>query len=141
MEKLTGVLAVAFMAFVIERLTQYLGGVLGFDGKKWFGVPASVVVALILSILVTVNCSFNFFVLFEIEGQWVWLGYVLTAIAMSGGSNMWHEIMSTREARKEQAKAQAETAASYARIAEADAANKAPELLKTTPATGPPAEG
>lgn len=139
MELVAGVTAVAFMAFVIERLTQYLGGSFGFDGKKWFGVPASVWVALILSGVVAVGADFNFFALFGIEFRWVWVGYLLTALLMSGGSNLWHEVMSARESSKTEAKADAAIAKSEAAIAALKAQTE--ERLAGNPATGPPANG
>lgn len=119
MDKLTGVLAVAFMAFVVERLVQFLAGAFGFDGKKLLGVAVAVWVAIVLSAVVAVGADFNFFALFEIAFRWAWFGYLVTALLMSGGSNLWHEIMAGAESAK--LKKQAEAAI---------AMNKAPELAE-----------
>lgn len=132
MEALTGVVAVLFMAFVIERLTQYLAQVLGLDGKKVLGISCAVIIALVLSGVVAFGANFDFFGLFGIAFSWPYVGCLFTTLLMAGGSNVWHDVMSWGEARKTEAKATALIAA-----LEAAATKSKPEPMPGEDVTGP----
>lgn len=96
-----------FLAFVIEKLVEVVFGVIPFfDHKKILLIDVAKVLALIFGLVFAWGASLDFFALFEIPFAWPYVGFVVSALIMMGGSSLVHDITEWIAAKKSEAKAQ-----------------------------------
>lgn len=107
MDSPIGILVVwLFMAFVVERLVEVVLRVFPmFDHKKIGMVNIAMVLTLVFSLVIAFGASLDFFEMFGITFQWPYVGPVVSALLMMGGSSLVHDVIQWVQANKETAKA------------------------------------
>lgn len=84
-----------FLSFVVERLTDVTINLLPFFKKlDIVEVDIEKVIALIYALLITLGANIDLFAMFEIQYELPYVGAILSAILMMGGSNLIHDIVS-----------------------------------------------
>ena len=83
-----------FLAFVVETLTKYLGTLIpAIEMLENKFVNAKLFVAFTISLLIAFGANLDFFAAFEISFQYAYVGIILTAVFLSGGSNAVHDLL------------------------------------------------
>ena len=96
-----------FLAFVIEKLVEVVFGAIPFfDHKKILLIDVAKVLALIFGLVFAWGAGLDFFALFEIPFAWPYVGFVVSALIMMGGSSLVHDITEWIAAKKSEAKTQ-----------------------------------
>lgn len=107
---MTLLLAWLFLAFVVERLVEVVLKVFPwFDKKRIVFVDVAMILALAFSLVIAFGANLDFFQMFGIEFAWPYVGPVVAAILMMGGSNLVHDIIKWVEASKDVTKQTAES--------------------------------
>jgi len=92
----------SFLAFAVERFVEIIVSIIpDLHKKRLLGVEMPLLLALVLSLTIAIGTSLDFFQVFSIEFRWPLVGYVLTALVMTGGSNLIHDLVSWVRAGKE----------------------------------------
>ncbi|MGI6642575.1 MAG: hypothetical protein ACOX3V_00930 [Bacillota bacterium] len=101
-----GVVALwVFLSFAVERIVEVVLKVLpSIDKRKLLGVEVSIILSFVFSLITAIGASINFFEVFEIHFRWPFVGYVFSALVMTGGSNLLHDIVEWGRAGKELAR-------------------------------------
>ena len=95
-----------FMAFVVEKLVEVVLRIFPFfDHKKIVLVDVALILALTFSLVIAFGANLDFFVMFEIQFQWPYVGPVISALLMMGGSSLVHDVLEWVQSSKETAKA------------------------------------
>lgn len=95
-----------FLSFTVERMVELLLSVVPkLDKKQVLGVDVPVVLALILSLVLSFGAHLDFFQIFGVDFQWPIVGMVLTAFFMVGGSSALHDLLGWVNASKENSRA------------------------------------
>ena len=96
-----------FLAFVIEKLVEVVFGVIPFfDHKKILLIDVAKILALIFGLIFAWGANLDFFALFDISFAWPYVGFVVSALIMMGGSSLVHDITEWIAAKKSEAKTQ-----------------------------------
>ncbi len=83
-----------FLAFVVERIVEVVLKVFpSLDKKKFLGVETPLLLSFVFSLITAVGANLNFFDLFGICFRWYFVGYIFSALTMTGGSNLLHDIV------------------------------------------------
>ncbi len=83
-----------FSSFVVERLTEgFLKLFPIIDKKKIAEVNIPLLIALIFSLVISFGAGFNLFTIFDIDFHFKYAGEFFSAILMSGGSKVIHDII------------------------------------------------
>ncbi len=97
-----------FLSFVVERLTELaiklVPALSSLDIKK---LNIEMTISLIWSLIISFGATLDFFSMFNIAFKWPAVGMILTAILMSGGSNVVHDVVGWVQSKKDAAKANA----------------------------------
>jgi len=94
-----------FLSFLVERLVEWVVRLIPpLDDVEIKFVNIQMVLAVLFSLILAFGAKLDFFVMMGIPFYWPYVGIILTAIIMSGGSNFVHDIIGWVEARKELAK-------------------------------------
>ena len=84
-----------FLSFVVERLSEYAGKLIpAIERLENDFVNTKLFIAFGFSLLFTFGANLDFFKAFEIEFAIPFVGIVLTAVFLSGGSNAVHDLLS-----------------------------------------------
>ncbi len=109
---MTLLLAWLFLAFVVERLVEVVLKLFPwFDKKRIIYVDVAMILALAFSLVIAFGANLDFFQMFGIEFAWPYVGPVVAAILMMGGSNLVHDIIKWVEASKDVTKQTANSVA------------------------------
>ena len=93
------------LAFVIERLVEVIVKLMPFLKQLNIQeVNIEMFLALAASLVIAFGTELDFFKIFTIEFQYPYVGNVLSALFMSAGSNVVHDIIEWIRATKESAK-------------------------------------
>jgi hypothetical protein len=104
---MTMLLAWAFLAFAVERLVELVLKMLPFiDKSKISQVDIGMALALLLSSVLAFGANLDFFKMFEIEFSWPYVGPAISALFMTGGSQLVHDITEWVKANKDFAKSE-----------------------------------
>ena len=82
----------SFLAFAVERFVEIIVKLIpSIHKKRLLGIEVPVLLAFFLSLIIAMGTALDFFQVFSIEFFWPCVGYILTALVMTGGSNLTHE--------------------------------------------------
>ena len=91
-----------FLSLVVERVVELTLCMMPYlDDLRLLGINMPVALALVLSPLLSFGAQLSFFEIFEISFRWPWLGYLLTAFFMVGGSGAIHDVLGWIKGQKE----------------------------------------
>ena len=83
-----------FLAFIVERLAEYIGKLIpAVELLENKFVNAKLFIAFTISLLLAFGANLDFFSAFEINFRFAYVGIILTAVFLSGGSNAVHDIL------------------------------------------------
>lgn len=103
---MTLLVAWVFLAFAVERMVELFLKMFPFvDKTKVSQVDIGMILSLLLSLVLAFGARLDFFAMFEIEFAWPVVGFILSALFMTGGSQLVHDITGWVTANKEKAKA------------------------------------
>lgn len=95
-----------FLAFIVERLAEYIGKLIpAIEKLENQFVNSKLVIALAFSLILAFGAGLDFFSAFEINFRFAYVGTVLTAIFLSGGANAVHDVLGFVQNLKNQTKA------------------------------------
>ena len=94
-----------FLAFVVERLSEYIGKLVpAIEKLENQFVNTKLVIAFSFSLLLSFGAKLDFFTPFEIVFAFPHVGTILTAVFLSGGSNAVHDVLGFVRNLKDQTK-------------------------------------
>lgn len=103
---MTMLVAWVFLAFAVERLVELMLKMFPIvDKTRIAQVDIGMLLSLLFSVVLAFGARLNFFAMFEIEFTWPVVGFILSALFMTGGSQLVHDITGWVTANKEKAKA------------------------------------
>ena len=83
-----------FLAFIVERLSEYLGKLIpAIEKLENQFVNTKLCIAFAISLMLAFGAGLDFFTAFEINFRYAYVGIILTAVFLSGGSNAVHDIL------------------------------------------------
>jgi hypothetical protein len=98
----------SFLAFAVERFVEIIVNIIpALHRKRLLGIEMPFLLAFVLSLTIAVGTALDFFQVFNIQFRWPGVGYVLTALVMTGGSNLIHDLVNWVRAGKEARQARA----------------------------------
>lgn len=81
------------MAFIVEEAVEIIKRLFPILGEiKIQEVNLSLLLALAISLVITFGGGMDFFVMFNIEFGWPYVGPILSALLMTGGSEFVHKV-------------------------------------------------
>lgn len=91
-----------FLAFIVERVTELITKMIPIlERLKIKYVNIEMTLAFLISLLIAFGANLDFFRMFDIAFTLPYVGIVLSAVFMSGGSNVVHDIIKWIEKSKE----------------------------------------
>jgi hypothetical protein len=91
-----------FLAMVMERSVELVVRIVpGLNSRKLWGLSVPALVAFLFSLVLAYGANLDFFALFEFEFEWDFLGPFFSALFMTGGSSLLHDLMEWVRASKE----------------------------------------
>lgn len=93
---IVGVLIFAwiFLAYVVERMVEATVTIFpGLDKRTLFKSPLNLLIALFYSVVIAFGAKLDFFVMFGLAFAWTWVGPLVAALLMAGGSKVAHGIL------------------------------------------------
>jgi hypothetical protein len=88
------VIAFLFLTVLAERTTEQTLRILPFlDHRTLWTIPTPMLVALFWALVFSWGADLNFFVMLGFSFRWPLVGFLVTAILMTGGSNLVHSII------------------------------------------------
>lgn len=102
---MTGMLPWFFVALAVERLVEIILTMLpALQKGKPFGIDVGLLLAFAFSLILAYGVPLDVFDLVGFSPQWVWLGPFVSALFLTGGSNMLHDLAEWLKATKEHSK-------------------------------------
>lgn len=94
-----------FLAFIVERIVELVLKLLPvLDHTKLIGIDTPMFLSLLISLVLAFGANLDFFQMFHIDFGWLYIGPVVSAILMMGGSNLVHDIIDWISSAKQNAK-------------------------------------
>lgn len=120
-----------FLSFLVERLVEWVVRLVPpLADVEIKYVNLQMVLAVLFSLILAFGAKLDFFVMMGIPFFWPYVGIILTAIVMSGGSNFVHDIIGWVEAQKDKTKEEAAATWMYYNVVdECDVRSKDEELF------------
>lgn len=92
----------SFLAIAVERFVEIIVKLIpSIHKKRLLGIEVPVLLAFFFSLIIAMGTALDFFQVFNIEFRWPCVGYILTALVMTGGSNLIHDLVTWVKAAKE----------------------------------------
>lgn len=97
-----------FLAFAVERLVEIIVRIVPKIQKaKVLGIEVPVLISLMLSLMIAAGTDLDFFAVFHVRFLWPCVGYIFTALVMTGGANFIHDLVGWVRVAKEVRQSQA----------------------------------
>jgi hypothetical protein len=97
--------SILVLAFIVERLVEIITNIFPQLNKiKVEKVNVKMLLTLIISLVVCIGANIDILQLIEVDVSMPYLGNVFSAILMSGGSEILHDIIDWIKANKDKAK-------------------------------------
>lgn len=97
--------SILVLAFIVERLVEIITNIFPQLNKiKVEKVNVKMLLTLIISLVVCIGANIDILQLIEVDVNMPYLGNVFSAILMSGGSEILHDIIDWIKANKDKAK-------------------------------------
>jgi hypothetical protein len=104
----------SFLAFAVERFVEIIVKLIpSIHKKRLLGIEVPVLLAFLFSLIIAMGTALDFFQVFNIEFLWPCVGFVLTALVMTGGSNLIHDLVAWVKAGKEAVQARVRRMATH----------------------------
>lgn len=91
---MSGVLVWLFLSFIVERITEWFVKLFPkLEKIKVGAVNVEMLIAFIVSLLLAFSAKLDMFALFDVSMRFEVVGIIASAIFMSGGSNLVHDVI------------------------------------------------
>jgi len=82
------------LSFAVERFVEMIVNIVpDIHRKRLLGIEVPLLLTLLLSLAIAAGTALDFFQVFNIGFRWPFIGYMLTALVMTGGSNLIHDLV------------------------------------------------